>query len=201
VAGLQAIATARRLGAVVQGFDIRPAVKEQVESLGAQWVGMELSEAEGSGGYAKEVSEETQRREHEHLAKLVAEADVVITTAQIPGRPAPVLITSDMIERMKAGSIIVDLAAERGGNCDVTRADEEVCHGRALVLGPTDLAAGTAIHASQMYSRNVEALVQHVMKDGTLSIDSQDEIVRECLVTDDGRVVHPRLASNVRQER
>ncbi|HEX6132536.1 MAG TPA: Re/Si-specific NAD(P)(+) transhydrogenase subunit alpha [Longimicrobiales bacterium] len=201
VAGLQAIATARRLGAVVQGFDIRPAVKEQVESLGAQWVGMELSEAEGSGGYATEVSEETQRREHEHLAKLVGEADVVITTAQIPGRPAPVLITTDMVDGMKAGSVIVDLAAESGGNCELTRPDEEVRHGRVVVLGPTDLAAGTAIHASQMYSRNVEALIQHIAKDGAVSLDPEDEIVRECLITDGGQVVHPRVSATVRQER
>ncbi|HEX6307867.1 MAG TPA: Re/Si-specific NAD(P)(+) transhydrogenase subunit alpha [Longimicrobiales bacterium] len=200
VAGLQAIATARRLGAVVQGFDIRPAVKEQVESLGAQWVGMELSEAEGSGGYAKEVSEETQRREHEHLAKLLAEADVVITTAQIPGRPAPVLITTDMVLGMKAGSVIVDLAAESGGNCELTRPDEEVRHGRVLILGPTDLAAGTAIHASQMYSRNVEALILHIVKDGALDLDPEDEIVRECLITNRGQVVHPRMSATVRQE-
>jgi H+-translocating NAD(P) transhydrogenase subunit alpha len=196
VAGLQAIATARRLGAVVQGFDIRPAVKEQVESLGAQWVGMELKEAEGSGGYAAEVSEETQRQEHEHLARLIADADVVITTAQIPGRPAPVLVTTDMVDAMKPGAVIVDLAAESGGNCELTRPDEEVRHGRVRILGPTDLAGGTAIHASQMYSRNVEALVQHITKDGALALDPQDEIVRECLVTDDGRIVHPRLNGN-----
>ena len=201
VAGLQAIATARRLGAVVQGFDIRPAVKDQVESLGAQWVGMELAEAEGSGGYAAEVSEETQRREHEHLAKLIADADVVITTAQIPGRPAPVLITTDMVDGMKAGSVIVDLAAESGGNCELTRPDEEVRHGRALILGPTDLAGGTQIHASQMYSRNVEALVQHITKDGALNIDREDEIVRECLITDAGQIVHPRVSATVQQER
>jgi H+-translocating NAD(P) transhydrogenase subunit alpha len=201
VAGLQAIATARRLGAVVQGFDIRPAVKEQVESLGAQWVGMQLDEAEGAGGYAAEVSEETQRREHEHLHKLIADADVVITTAQIPGRPAPVLITEDMVDAMKPGAIIVDLAAESGGNCPLTRADEEVWHGNALILGPTDLAAGMPIHASQMYSRNVEALVHHILKDGALNIDATDEIVRECLVTSGGEVVHPRVSATVLQER
>jgi len=193
VAGLQAIATARRLGAVVLGFDIRPAVKEQVESLGAQWVGMELEEAEGSGGYAAEVSEETKRREHEHLARLVADADVVITTAQIPGRPAPLLITADMVDAMKPGAIVVDLAAETGGNCEVTRADEEVRRGAVLLVGPTDLAAATPIHASQMYSRNIEALVQHIMKDGALALDPTDEIVRECLVTDGGEIVHPRV--------
>jgi NAD(P) transhydrogenase subunit alpha len=201
VAGLQAIATARRLGAVVQGFDIRPAVKEQVESLGAQWVGMELQEAEGAGGYAKEVSEETQRREHEHLHRLVSEADVVITTAQIPGRPAPVLITADMVDAMKPGAIIVDLAAESGGNCPLTRVDEEVRHGNALILGPGDLAAGMPIHASQMYSRNVEALIQHISSNGALKLEPDDEIVRECLVTDGGDVVHPRVSATIPQER
>jgi H+-translocating NAD(P) transhydrogenase subunit alpha len=201
VAGLQAIATARRLGAVVQGFDIRPAVKEQVESLGAQWVGMELAEAEGAGGYAAEVSEETQRREHEHLHRLIADADVVITTAQIPGRPAPVLITEDMVDAMKPGAVIVDLAAESGGNCPLTRPDEDVRHGNALIMGPTDLAAGMPMHASQMYSRNVEALVQHIMKDGALVIDASDEIVRDCLVTSGGEIVHPRVSATVLQER
>lgn len=201
VAGLQAIATARRLGAVVQGFDIRPAVKEQVESLGATWVGMELTEAEGSGGYAKELSEETKQQEHEHLHRIVTEADVVITTAQIPGRPAPVLITRDMVDGMKSGAIIVDLAAEGGGNCELTRADEEVVHGNVLILGPTDLAAGTPIHASQMYSRNIEALVNHIVRDGELQLDAEDEIVRDCLVTDAGSIVHPRVSATVTEER
>jgi NAD(P) transhydrogenase subunit alpha len=201
VAGLQAIATARRLGAVVQGFDIRPAVKEQVESLGAQWVGMQLEEAEGAGGYAKEVSEETQRKEHEHLHKLISEADVVITTAQIPGRPAPILITKDMVEAMRPGAIIVDLAAESGGNCEFTRADQEIVHGNALIFGPKDLAANTPIHASQMYSRNLEALIQHINKDGAVNIDREDEITRECLVTAGGEVVHPRVSATIPQER
>lgn len=201
VAGLQAIATARRLGAVVQGFDIRPAVKEQVESLGAQWVGMQLEEAEGSGGYAKEVSEETKRKEHEHLHRLVTDADVVITTAQIPGRPAPQLVTADMVEAMKPGSVIVDLAAETGGNCELTRADEEVVHGGVRILGPTDLAAGMPAHASQMYSRNIEALIAHIGSSGSLVLDREDEIVRECLVTDGGAVVHPRVNATLPQER
>jgi H+-translocating NAD(P) transhydrogenase subunit alpha len=200
VAGLQAIATARRLGAVVQGFDIRPAVKEQVESLGAQWVGMQLEEAEGAGGYAAEVSEETQRREHEHLHALVKDADVVITTAQIPGRPAPILITEDMVDAMKPGAIVMDLAAESGGNCTLTRLDEEVRHGHALILGPADLAAGMPGHASQMYSRNVEALVQHLWQDGEIRIDPADEIVKECLVTAGGDIVHPRVSASSLQE-
>jgi H+-translocating NAD(P) transhydrogenase subunit alpha len=194
VAGLQAIATARRLGAVVQGFDIRPAVKEEVESLGAQWVGMELQEAVAEGGYAAEVSDDTKKREHEHLHRLVVDADVVISTAQIPGRPAPILITRDMVEGMKNGAIIVDLASESGGNCELTQHTQEVAHGSVSIIGPADLAAGTPIHASMMYSRNIEALVQHIVKDGALQLDRNDEIVRDCLVTHDGSVVHPRLA-------
>src|SRR5690606_11430399 len=150
VAGLQAIATARRLGAVVQGFDIRPAVKEQVESLGATWVGLEMKEAEAAGGDAAEVSVEAQRREHEHLHKLVAEADVVITTAQIPGRAATVLITEEMVADMRPGSVVVDLAAETGGNCTLTKLDEEVRRDGVLVLGPGNLASTLPYHASQM---------------------------------------------------
>jgi H+-translocating NAD(P) transhydrogenase subunit alpha len=163
-------------------------------------VGMELAEAEGSGGYAAEVSEETQRREHEHLGRLVAEADVVITTAQIPGRPAPVLITEDMVDAMKAGAILVDLAAESGGNCTLTRVDQEVVRGGALILGPSDLAAGMPGHASQMYSRNMEALLLHLWQDNALRVDAGDEIVRECLVTAGGEVVHPRVAATLLQE-
>jgi NAD(P) transhydrogenase subunit alpha len=200
VAGLQAIATARRLGAVVQGFDIRPAVKEQVESLGAQWVGLQLAEAEAAGGYAAEVSDEARRREQEHLHALVRDADVVITTAQIPGRPAPVLITDDMVAAMKPGAIIVDLAAESGGNCSLTRAGEEVTCGNVLVLGPLELAAGMPAHASQMYSRNIEALVQHLWQDGALRVDAADEIVKECLVCAGGEVVHPRVSASLLQE-
>jgi len=192
VAGLQAIATARRLGAVVQGFDIRPAVKEQVESLGATWVGLEMKEAEGAGGYAAEVSEEAQRREHEHLHKLVSEADVVITTAQIPGKRAPVLITDEMVDAMRPGSVVIDLAAESGGNCTLTRLDEEVRRDGVLVIGPGNLPSTLPYHASQMYSRNVLALLQHLMADGAIRIDQEDEITRECLVTHDGEVVHAR---------
>ena len=193
VAGLQAIATARRLGAVVQGFDIRPAVKDQVESLGATWVGIEMEEAEGAGGYAKEVSEEAQRREHEHLHKLVSESDVVITTAQIPGRPAPRLITADMVADMRSGSVIVDLASESGGNCELTRMDEEVQANGVLVLGPANLPATAPLHASQMYSRNVAALLQHFVKDGQLNLDFEDEITRESVVTHGGQIVHERV--------
>ena len=193
VAGLQAIATARRLGAVVQGFDIRPAVKDQVESLGATWVGIEMAEAEGAGGYAQEVSEEAQRREHEHLHKLVAEADVVITTAQIPGRPAPQLITADMVADMRTGSVIIDLAAESGGNCALTRVDEEVHIKGTLVLGPSNLPATAPLHASQLYARNVTALLQHFVKDSAVNLDFDDEITRGSVVTHAGEIVHERV--------
>ncbi len=197
VAGLQAIATARRLGAVVQGFDIRPAAKEQVESLGATWVGLEMKEAEGAGGYAKEVSEEAQKQEHEHLHRLVREADVVITTAQIPGKPAPRLITDDMVADMKNGAVIIDLAAESGGNCALTRTDEDVRAGGVLVLGPSNLPSVMPLHASQMYSRNVAALLQHFVKDGALQMDFDDEITSGCVVTHAGDIVHERVRAAV----
>jgi NAD(P) transhydrogenase subunit alpha len=192
VAGLQAIATARRLGAVVMGFDIRPVVKEQVESLGAQWVGMPMEEAEGAGGYAKEVAEEQQRRLIEHLHGIVPDVDVIITTAQIPGRPAPRLITDEMVAEMRVGAVIVDLAAESGGNCTLTRADERVERGGVTILGPTNLASTLPYHASQMYSRNVMALLQHLVADGAIRLDVEDEIIRDCLVTHGGDIVNER---------
>jgi NAD(P) transhydrogenase subunit alpha len=195
VAGLQAIATARRLGAVVQGYDVRPAVKEQVESLGATWVGFELKEAEGAGGYAKEISAEAQRQADEHLFKLVAEADIVITTAQIPGRPAPRLVSEAMVAAMRPGSVVIDLAAESGGNCPLTRADEVVHSDGVAILGPVELAATMPLHASQMYSRNVVALLQHLVKDGQVTIDAADEITSGCMVTHAGAVVHERARS------
>jgi H+-translocating NAD(P) transhydrogenase subunit alpha len=188
VAGLQAIATARRLGAVVQGFDIRPAVKEQVESLGAQWVGVQVSGAETAAGYAKETTAAEQQKLQDHLAKLVSEADVVISTAQVPGKRAPVLITKAMVERMKAGSVIVDLAAESGGNCELTKADQQVESNRVRIIGPVNLAAGLPTHASQMYSRNVATLLQHMKTDSGIKVDLADEIVGVCCVTHSGQV-------------
>jgi len=187
VAGLQAIATARRLGAVVSAFDIRPAVKEQVESLGAAFVGVQLSGAETAGGYAKELSEDEQKRGHEHLAKLVRDVDVVIATAQVPGRPAPRLITADMIEGMKPGSVIVDIAAETGGNVELTRAGEEVVVNGVHILGPVNLATGLPTHASQMYSRNLTTLLGHMVNDGNIRIDLADEIVGSACVAHDGQ--------------
>ena len=188
VAGLQAIATARRLGAVVQGFDIRPAVKEQVESLGATWVGLQVSGAEAAGGYAKQVTEDEQKKEHEHLAGLVRDADIVISTAQVPGRKAPVLVTKDMVQQMKPGAVIVDLAADSGGNCEVTVAGQEILFNDVKVLGPSNLAAGLPTHASQMYSRNVAALLPLLKTDQGLVIDLADDILGVCCVVYDGRV-------------
>lgn len=188
VAGLQAMATARRLGAVVSGFDIRPAAKEQVESLGATWVGMQLAEAEATGGYAKEVNEETKQQEHEHLRKLVAESDVVITTALVPGRRAPVLVTRDMVDAMKPGAVIIDCAAESGGNCELTEAGKDVVHNDVLIQGPINLPATLATHASFMYARNLVALMTSMIQDGALVVNLEDEVVAACCVTHDGEV-------------
>ena len=188
VAGLMAIATARRLGAMVEGFDIRPAAKEQVESLGAKWVGMELDDVQTEGGYAKEVSDEDRQREHEQLTRLVAAADVVITTAQVPGRRAPLLITHDMLAAMKRGSVIVDLAAEAGGNCAATEAGAEVERDGVIVAGPPNLPATLPLHASQMYARNVAALLSHIAPNGELQLDLDDEITGPCCVVHEGVV-------------
>lgn len=190
VAGLQAIATARRLGAVVRAFDIRPAVREQVESLGATFVGLELDAAEDAGGYAKEVSDDVHRREQELLAELLRDTDAVITTAQIPGRPAPTLITAEMVEAMKPGSVIVDLAAEAGGNCELTTAGEETEHRGVAIVGLTNAASAVAHHASQMYSRNIAALLTHLAPDGRLELDLDDEIARACCYTHAGEILH-----------
>ncbi len=193
VAGLQAIATARRLGAVVQGFDIRPAVKEQVESLGATFVGLTVEEAETEGGYAKEVGEDVHRREQELLTRLVADADAVITTAQVPGRRAPVLVTRAMVEGMRPGSVVVDLAAETGGNCELTDGDRVVEQDGVRVIGLTNAASHLAYHASQMYARNVLDLMLHLIGDDGLHIDTADEITAGCLVTHGGEIVHARV--------
>ena len=189
VAGLQAIATARRLGAVVSAFDVRAAVKEQVESLGAKFLEMQLGEqAEAAGGYAKQLSEETHRRELAFIAEHVRDADVVITTAAIPGKRAPVLITAEAVRGMKPGAVIVDLAAETGGNCEVTKPGTEVREGNALVLGPLNLPSTVPLHASQMYARNASSFLLHVTRDGKLVVDFDDEIIRETCVTHAGEV-------------
>jgi NAD(P) transhydrogenase subunit alpha len=193
VAGLQAIATARRLGAVVEGYDVRPEVKEQVESLGAKWVGLAMDEAVGAGGYAKEVSAEAQQRALEHLHKLVTAADVVITTAQIPGRKAPVLVTDEMVDGMKPGAVIVDLAAESGGNVTKSEAGKTVVVNGVSILGPANLPGSMPYHASQMYSRNLVTLLQHLAKEGKVELDLEDEITKGCLVTHGGEIVHERV--------
>jgi H+-translocating NAD(P) transhydrogenase subunit alpha len=192
VAGLQAIATARRLGAVVEAFDIRPAVKDEVKSLGATFVGGELVSAESvdKGGYAKEVAADQQTRIRELTAKHVKAADVVITTANVPGRRAPLLVTAAMVADMKPGSIIVDMAAETGGNCELTQPGKNVVVNGVTIFGPLDLVTGLPVHASQMYSRNVHALLGQILtKEGTLKIDLQDEITGEVCVTHEGRVL------------
>jgi NAD(P) transhydrogenase subunit alpha len=195
VAGLQAIATAKRLGAVVSGYDIRAAVKEQVESLGARFVVLEMEggAAEDKGGYAKAMGEEFYRRQRELMAGVLAEQNVVITTAAVPGKKAPILITREMVGRMAPGSLIVDIAAERGGNCELTRPGEVVEEGGVSILGPLNLPSTIPYHASQMYARNIATFLKFLIKDGQLTLDRDDEIVRETLVTHAGDVVHPRV--------
>lgn len=193
VAGLQAIATARRLGAAVSAYDIRPEVKEQIESLGARFVSAPVDEsAAAATGYAKEVSDETQRRQQSALADVVAKSDVVITTAQIPGSPAPLLVSSEMVHRMSPGSVIVDVAAASGGNCELTRPGETVIHNGVTILGPTDLPGRVAHDASQMYARNLASFVVRVTGDNAApKLDFNDEIVSGACITHDGRVTHP----------
>ncbi len=200
VAGLQAIASARRLGARVEAYDVRAAVKEQVQSLGARFVELPLesADAEDTGGYAKAQDESFYRRQREMMLKVVAGSDVVITTALIPGRRAPILITTEMVEAMAPGSVVVDLAAERGGNCELTRPDERVVHRGVTIVGPSNPAALVPYHASQMYSKNIVTFLQHLLgKDGakgpSLPVNPDDEITRETLLTRDGAVVHARV--------
>ncbi|MEE8405707.1 MAG: Re/Si-specific NAD(P)(+) transhydrogenase subunit alpha [Acidimicrobiia bacterium] len=193
VAGLQAIATARRLGAVVSAYDIRPEVREQIESLGARFIAAPVDESvAAASGYAREVADETQRRQQDALARSVADADVVITTAQVPGRPAPLLISREMVEGMSRGSVIVDVAAPTGGNCEVTRPGETVVHKGVVVMGPDDLPGRVAVDASHMYSRNLTAFVARITgDDAALVIDLDDEIVSGACITHDGKVTHP----------
>ena len=191
VAGLQAIATARRLGAVVSAFDVRPVVKEQVESLGASFLAMDIGEeAETAGGYAKELSEDTHRRELAFIGQHVREADIVIATAQIPGKPAPKLVTAEAVRQMRPGAVIVDLAAETGGNCELTQADRDVVDHGVTVLGPVNLASTLPVHASQMYARNVTSFLGHLVKDGQLRVDLADEITKATCVAHEGKVLH-----------
>jgi NAD(P) transhydrogenase subunit alpha len=193
VAGLQAIGTARRLGAVVEAFDVRKAVKEQVESLGAKFVEVEAEDAATAGGYARELSEESKRKQAEAIARHVAKADVVLCTALIPGRRAPVLVTADMVASMKAGSVIVDLAAEQQGNCELTKPGQTVVEHGVTIIGATDLTSRMCAHASQMYSRNMEKLLFYITKDGAWRLDFKDEIVVGSVITHAGEIVHPKV--------
>jgi NAD(P) transhydrogenase subunit alpha len=196
VAGLQAIATARRLGGVISAYDVRPAVKEQVQSLGAKFVEMELEtgDAEDKGGYAKEMDEAFYRRQREMMARVLAESDVVITTAAVPGKKAPVLITAEMVAGMAPGSVIVDLAAERGGNCELTRPGQTAVEHGVTILGPVEPASAVPRDASQMYAKNVSTFLLNMTdKQGQLQVNLEDEIVRDTLVARDGKLVHPRL--------
>jgi NAD(P) transhydrogenase subunit alpha len=183
VAGLQAIATARRLGAVVSGFDIRPVVREQVESLGASFLDLGIVGEETAGGYARELTEEEQRRQQEELERRIPDFDAVITTALIPGRPAPKLIPAGAVAAMRPGSVIVDLAAETGGNCELTEPGEEIVRERVTIVGYTNLPSTMPLHASQLYARNVSALLTHLAPEGELRLDFEDEITAGACVT------------------
>lgn len=195
VAGLTAIATARRLGAQVSAYDVRPAVKEQVESLGAKFLEIPLpkGDAEDAGGYAKAQDEEFYRTQRERMTEAVSRSDVVITTAQVPGRKAPILVTRAMVEAMEPGSIVVDLAAAQGGNCELTRPGETALENGVRILGPLNLPAGIPYHASQMYAKNVSNFLLHLVRDGKIILDLSDEITRGTLAAHDGEVTHPRV--------
>jgi NAD(P) transhydrogenase subunit alpha len=200
VAGLQAIASAKRLGAKVEAYDVRPAVKEQVQSLGAKFVELPLdaADSEDKGGYAKAQDESFYRRQREMMIKVVAASDVVITTALIPGKRAPILMTTEMVEAMAPGAVVVDLAAERGGNCELTKPDQTVVHRGVIILGPSNPAALVPYHSSQMYARNITTFLMHLLgkegaKQQTIPLDPNDEITRETLLTRNGEVVHPRV--------
>lgn len=201
VAGLQAIATARRLGAVVEAYDIRPVIKEQVQSLGAKFVELELEpqEAQDAGGYATAQSEDFYRRQQELLARHVRNADVVITTAAVPGKRAPTLIAEEVVAGMRPGSVIVDLGAEKGGNCAVTRPGATIVYKGVTVIGPLRPAAELTVHASQMYARNISTFLLHLVKDGRLNLDLEDEIIRGTLVAHRGNLVHEAVLAALKQ--
>jgi H+-translocating NAD(P) transhydrogenase subunit alpha len=192
VAGLQAIATARRLGAVVQAFDVRSAVKEQIESLGARFLELDmgLEDAEAAGGYARQLTDEEQQRQRELLAEEIGKMDAVISTAAVPGRPAPLLVTEQAVKNMSPGSVIVDLAAETGGNCELTEAGQTVVKEDVTIAGPLNLPATMPDHASSLYARNVQSLLELMVADGELSLDFEDEVIAGACITRDGQIVH-----------
>lgn len=194
VAGLQAIATAHRIGAIVEAFDIRPAVEEEVRSLGAKFVKVELKEdTVAEGGYAKEVSEAAKKREHDVLYEQVKKSDVVITTAQVPGKKAPVLLTEEMVAAMKPGSVIIDLAAEQGGNCEMTKAGEDVLYNGVKIIGPINLPSSMPSHSSQMFARNISALLNYLINDGKIHLDFQDDIIASCCITHNGEILNEKV--------
>ena len=195
VAGLQAIATAKRLGAQVSAYDVRPAVKEQVQSLGAKFVELDLEtgSSEAAGGYAKAMGEEFYKKQRELLGKVIADSDVVVCTALIPGQKAPTLVTREMVALMKPGSVIVDMAAERGGNCEATTCGETTKVNGVTILGPTNLPADVATHTSQLYARNIATFLMHLVKLGLPDVALDDEICRDTLVARGGQLVHPKV--------
>jgi H+-translocating NAD(P) transhydrogenase subunit alpha len=195
VAGLQAIATARRLGAVASAYDMRPAAKEQVQSLGGRFVELpiEAKDAQDARGYGKAQDESFYQKQRELLGNTIAESDVVITAAVIPGKKSPVLVTKEMVQRMSLGSVIIDLAAERGGNCELTKPDETVVEHGVTIIGEFNLAGTVPYHASQMYARNVSAFLLHLVKEGKVQLNLNDEIIRETLVTHEGEIVNTRV--------
>jgi len=195
VAGLQAIATARRLGAVVSAYDLRPSAKEQVHSLGARFVELpiEAKDAQDAGGYAKAQDESFYQRQRELLGQVVAESDLVITAAVVPGKKSPVLVTADMVKAMAPGSVIVDLAAERGGNCELTKPGEKTVVDGVTIIGYFNFASTVPYHASQMYARNIAAFLNLLVKDGKLQINLQDDIIQSTLLTMGGEIVHPKV--------
>src|ERR1700686_4725165 len=195
VAGLQAIATARRLGAVVSAYDLRPAAKEQVQSLGGRFVELplEAKDAQDASGYAKAQDEEFYKRQRELLGKVIAESDVVITAAVVPGKKSPVLVTEEMVKGMAPGSVIVDLAAERGGNCELSKAGEKIFAHGVTIIGYFNFASTVPHNASQMYARNISAFLQLLVKDGKLQLNLQDDIIQSTLLTQGGEVVNPRV--------
>lgn len=205
VAGLQAIATARRLGAVVEAFDIRPAVKEEVQSLGAKFVEVQLNEETvAAGGYAKEISEASKQRTQEVVTEHIKQSDVVITTAQVPGKKAPLLVTAEMVAQMKPGSVIVDLAAEQGGNCACTEPGKDVQWHGVTIIGPINLPSSMPVHASQMYAKNLTTLVQHLVKDSAIDLNFADDIIDAACITHGGEIRNQRVkdalaASNTQQ--
>lgn len=196
VAGLQAIATAKRLGAIVEAYDVRSATREQVQSLGAKFVDTGVS-AEGEGGYARELTDEEKARQQEALDARIAVMDAVITTAAIPGRPAPRIISKDAVERMKTGAVIVDIAAETGGNCELTQPGETVVHNGVSIVGPVNIPSSLATHASAMYARNLLNFLQPALKDGALSIDWEDEVFAGAALTHDGEIRHAPTAKAI----